>query len=76
MSNYFSNKSLTFEKHHGKFSDELQTNAEQTKYSHNLTIFLVAHAVKTLAKFKLRNDVNKANCTAWNQYLLRKNDMS
>ena len=40
--------SLTLEKHHGKYSDELQTTAEQIKTAQYLNIFLIAHPVKTL----------------------------
>ena len=39
-------------KHNDKFSDKLQTFAEQIKTAQYLTIFLIAYAVKTLKQFK------------------------
>ena len=63
--------SLTLEKHHSKYSDELQTTAEQIKTAQYLNIFLFAHPIKTMTlikTLKFLNDVNKANYTAWNQY--------
>ena len=42
----------TLKKHHDKSSDELKTTAEQLKTAQYLTIFLSAHAVKTLTQFK------------------------
>ena len=40
--------SPTFEKHYDKFSDKLQTTVKQINTAQYLTIFLIAHAVKTL----------------------------
>ena len=39
----------TLEKHHGKSYGELQTTVKQIKTAQYLTIFLIAHTVKTLA---------------------------
>ena len=44
--------SLTLEKHHGKYSDELQTTAAPIKTVQYLNIFSIAKPVKTLTLFK------------------------
>ena len=41
-------KILGQKEYYGKYSDELQTTAEQTKTAQYLNIFLIANPVKTL----------------------------
>ena len=63
--------SLTLEKHHGKYSDELQTTAEQIKTAQYLNIFLIAHVTKKLKRFIFNDDVKpKGEQSSIHQHLL------
>jgi len=45
--------SLTMEKYHGKYSDELQTTTAPKKTAQYFNIFSIAKPVKTLTLFKI-----------------------